>query len=180
MEEQPVVQSEAQTVSSKTQPDQGGDEEKIVKQLTPSNKKGFLEVILPALIILMIILAGVGTGYFLVNRGGVSLPGVSSGGGGSLTGGPKEAGLKDADSFPDKAQGKIEVNQDKEMPEGSHMLIRPGGESQTAYLTSSLVDLNEFKGKCVEVWGETFAAQKAGWFMDIGFIQKIDQCPEGI
>jgi len=42
------------------------------------------------------------------------------------------------------------------------------------------LDLSEFNGKCVQVWGETFAAQEAGWLMDVGRLKLLDSCPEGI
>jgi hypothetical protein len=57
--------------------------------------------------------------------------------------------------------------------EGTHRLLRPGGETQTVYLTSSVTDLNEFVGMDVKIWGETFKGQKAGWFMDVGRVEVI-------
>lgn len=51
--------------------------------------------------------------------------------------------------------------------EGSHTLLRPGGASQNVYLTSSVVDLNQFQNQRVRIWGETFKGQKAGWLMDV-------------
>lgn len=55
--------------------------------------------------------------------------------------------------------------------EGTHHLVRPGGDSQNVYLTSSVVDLNQFVGKTVKVFGQTFATQTAGWFMDVGRVE---------
>jgi hypothetical protein len=52
--------------------------------------------------------------------------------------------------------------------EGTHKLVRPGGISQTAYLTSSVIDLDSLVGHQVTIWGETFKGQKAGWLMDVG------------
>ena len=57
--------------------------------------------------------------------------------------------------------------------EGTHKLIRPGGDSQTVYLTSSVLDLNQFVGKKVKVWGQTFSAKKAGWLMDVGRVEVL-------
>ncbi len=51
--------------------------------------------------------------------------------------------------------------------EGTHHLTRDGGPSQTVYLTSSVVDLQSFVGKKVEIWGETLSSKKAGWLMDV-------------
>lgn len=57
--------------------------------------------------------------------------------------------------------------------EGSHSLLRPGGVSQTVYLTSSVTDLDKFVGMEVQVAGETFRGQKAGWLMDVGQVKII-------
>ncbi len=159
------------------------EEQNLVKEFEESEKKPFLkEILLPAGIILAIILAGGLTGWFLntKGRGGIDiLPGPIKEAS-TVIKGPKEFGSKDTKAFPDNAVGKIEVNDSADVSEGSHKLLRPGGPSQTAYLTSSVVDLNQFLGKCVEIWGETFAAQKAGWLMDVGRVKILDQCPEGV
>lgn len=153
-------------------------EPKLVKKLDlGSPGGGFKEIFLPALIILLIILAGAGTGYLLAGKGSGRIKLAS---GEKTVSGKDEMGLKDEEAFPDKARGRIEVNEGEKVVEGSHKLLRPGGESQTAYLTSSVVDLDLFLGKCVEVWGETFSAQQAGWLMDIGYVKKLKDCPEGL
>lgn len=155
---------------------------KLVHQFTPAQSKGALkEVLLPAGVILGLILFGAVSGYFLANRGSVSLPGSKMiQGNGKMVASRQEMGLKDEEAFPDKSQGKIEVNDSKTILEGSHKLLRAGGESKSAYLTSSVVDLDQFVNDCVEVWGETFSAQSAGWLMDVGYIKRLDECPEGV
>jgi hypothetical protein len=73
------------------------------------------------------------------------------------------------DVFADDATGVIiaaGVN-----GEGTHRLLREGGESQTICLTSSVLDLDLFENARVKVWGETFDAQKCAWFMDVGRVQ---------
>ena len=57
--------------------------------------------------------------------------------------------------------------------EGQYHIERPGGVSQNVYLTSTTVDLSQFIGKKIRVWGETFSAQKAGWLMDVGLVEVI-------
>ena len=52
--------------------------------------------------------------------------------------------------------------------------MRPGGESQNVYLTSSVVDLDLFVDHKIRIWGETFSAQKAGWLMDVGRVEVIE------
>lgn len=155
----------------------------LVKEFSVEKKPRVKEIVIPALVIILIILVGGATGYFLAMRGAaMTTPAITKElvGGVELVQGPKEVGVKDEETFRDTAQGKIEVNDSTEIPEGSHKLIRPGGPSQTAYLTSSVIDLDQFTGKCVQAWGETFAAQKAGWLMDVGRVKILDRCPEGI
>jgi hypothetical protein len=83
----------------------------------------------------------------------------------------KKAGVEDAKSFRDSAEGVIEAGGTN--GEGTHKLVRDGGPSQTAYLISSVVDLDSYVGKKVKVWGETMGAQKVSWLMDVGKIEVI-------
>jgi len=157
------------------------EEENLVKSLSESKKSILKEIFLPAGIILAIIIAGGVTGWFFASRTGERDGRVNQLiGGAQVVESKKEVGIKDEKTFRDYAAGRIEINDNGEVPEGSHKLIRPGGPSQTAYLTSSVIDLNQFLGKCVEVWGETFAAQKVGWLMDVGRVKILDSCPEGL
>jgi hypothetical protein len=82
-------------------------------------------------------------------------------------------GVKDgSEEFTDTAEGVVEKG--GMGGEGSHKLVRPGGDDQTAYLTSSVVDMDEFVGHKVKIWGKTFAAQKAGWLLDVGKVQILE------
>jgi len=78
----------------------------------------------------------------------------------------------DTTIFGDRAEGVLESG--GLGTEGTHKLIRSGGPSQTVYLTSSLVDLDEYVGKKVEVLGQTQKAQKAPWLMDVGRIKLLE------
>lgn len=120
--------------------------------------------------VFLIVLVGIGTGYILANkRVGVGFlqpnkrETVYKG---------MEVGSEDIETFKDKAVGIIEKGGID--GEGSHKLIREGGPSQTAYLTSSLVNLDDFVGHKVEIWGETFAGQKAGWLLDVGRVKVLE------
>ncbi|NCN06570.1 MAG: hypothetical protein GW946_01855 [Candidatus Pacebacteria bacterium] len=81
-------------------------------------------------------------------------------------------GSTDANAFEDSATGFLEAGGIN--GEGSHKLLRPGGVSQTVYLTSSVTDLDKLVGMEVTVWGETFKAQKAGWLMDVGRVEVVE------
>jgi len=83
----------------------------------------------------------------------------------------KNVGIFDKKTFKDQAEGTLrEGGIDGE---GNFHLERPGGKSQNVYLTSSTVDLYPFVGKKVRVYGQTFAGQKAGWLMDVGYVEVL-------
>jgi hypothetical protein len=133
------------------------------------------------LIILSIIaiIAGIGTGfggYRLQAKNSPTQSGSNAGGElqqvakGKINDGDV-FGVPDEKTFKDKAEGYLEAGGID--GEGSHKLVRPGGISQTVYLTSSVTDLNDFVGMDVKVWGETNKGQKAGWLMDVGRIEVV-------
>lgn len=114
----------------------------------------------------VLIIMGIGTGYMLSRT--VDAPGLEP----TKTSYVKSetgAGVSDTKSFRDSAEGVIEKGGVD--GEGTHKLIRDGGPSQTAFLVSSVVDLDEYVAKKVKVYGETFAAKKAAWLMDVGKIE---------
>lgn len=78
-------------------------------------------------------------------------------------------GSNDLKTFKDTAEGTLENGGIES--EGQFHLVRPGGDSQTVYLTSSAVDLSLFVGKKIKVWGQTQAAQHAAWLMDVGRVE---------
>ncbi|MDO8488410.1 MAG: hypothetical protein Q7S31_03825 [bacterium] len=120
------------------------------------------------LVAVTVVGAGVGTAFMLVNKRTTSSTSVSS----DIVDTGKVVGLKDSKAFPDSAQGVLEAGGIN--GEGTHKLIREGGPSQTAYLVSSVVDLDEFTGKKIEVWGQTMDGNKAGWLMDVGLVKILE------
>ena len=74
----------------------------------------------------------------------------------------------------DSAEGVVEKNDKFEQTaQGQWKLIREGGESQTAYLTSSFLDLDQYIGKKVKVYGETLGSDKVGWLMDVAKVEEL-------
>ncbi|MEK7521528.1 MAG: hypothetical protein AAB599_01865 [Patescibacteria group bacterium] len=128
------------------------------------------DVLLPSLVILVVILAGVGTGWKI--SGSKNILGRND----TFTAGDlkkgEEVGSSDTKTFKDEAEGTIEAGGVN--GEGTHKLLRVGGASQTAALTSSVIDLDEFVGEKVHVWGETFSSTKAAWLMDVGKIKIVE------
>lgn len=137
-------------------------------QPAPVKSQSKLPVILVAYLILA--LAGSGTGYLLSRR--VQSPSSSASASTQMIKTETEAGTLDTKTFKDFATGKLEAG--GENGEGTHKLVRPGGKSQTVYLISSIVDLNNFVDKNVEVYGQTVRAKSVGWLMDVGRIKVID------
>lgn len=120
-------------------------------------------------IIVVVLLLGVGGGYLLSTYG----PKMTSTT--TVTTDKEETakgeGIADKKEFPDQAEGKMKEGGID--GEGNFHLERPGGDSQNVYLTSSTVDLSKYIGKKVRVWGKTFEAEKAGWLMDVGFVENL-------
>ncbi len=146
----------------------------ILKKFETEKKGSNLKLIV---IGLLVVLVGVGSGYLLSSKNILSKPkagtAINTGGtsGGGITKG-MTVGIADEKTFKDSAEGKLENGGAED--EGSHHLVRPGGDSQNVYLTSSTVDLDRFVGRQVKIWGETFSAKKAGWLMDVGKLQVLD------
>jgi len=128
--------------------------------------------LLPILIIIIVIAAGVFSGLIASSRGKAKSQVAASIEEEELTGEQKESFSQ---TFRDEAEGAIEKNVKLDKyAQGTHKLIRPGGESQTAYLTSSVLDLDEYLGKKVKVFGETFGSSQVGWLMDVGKVEIIE------
>lgn len=120
--------------------------------------------------ILSLILAGGLTGFVLAKK---DMGGLTGSGKATIIKTQKMVGSTDTKTFPDKAEGVLEKG--GLGGEGTHKLVRnPKDPSQTAVLTSSIVNLDDFIGKKVRVYGQTFAAQKAGWLMDVGRVELLE------
>lgn len=85
---------------------------------------------------------------------------------------PKTA-QQDNRTFRDFAEGTLAKRptpkSGEDYAEGTHLLIRNG--AVPVALTSSVVDLSQYEGKKVKVFGETQKAIKEGWLMDVGKVE---------
>lgn len=84
-----------------------------------------------------------------------------------------EAGLDDESMFEENTPEGVLVEGGLD-GEGTHHLDRGAGDDKKVYLTSSVINLDNFVGKKVRVWGNTMAAQQAPWLMDVGKIKVIE------
>ncbi len=148
--------------------------------VTQTNKKGSsMKKGQPVVLGILVVLLGIGSGYGLaVMRNGEASGGLKNEPGlkrevttNEITVGTK-VGVADEKTFKDSAEGLLEKGGID--GEGSHNIKRPGGDSQTVYITSSIIDLDQFIGRKVKIWGETMAAEKAGWFMDVGKLEVLE------
>jgi hypothetical protein len=136
---------------------------KSTQERSPAVKKQRAIVIA---VYLVLALFGIGTGYLLASKGVTAL---------SSTGNPintaKVVGVSDPSTFKDCATGTLE--KEGLAGEGTHKLIREGGPSQTAYLISSVVDMDQYVGTKVKVCGQTMQAKKVSWLMDVGRLETL-------
>jgi hypothetical protein len=77
-----------------------------------------------------------------------------------------------AKEFKDIAKGTVKKGSIN--GEGTHILVRPGGDDQRVSLISSAVDLDLFVDRQVEVKGETNSSNKTGWLLDVGTIKILE------
>lgn len=138
----------------------------------PSRKANLFKNIIPIAVIVIIVAAGILTGIIISSRNKNAII-------------AKKAALVEEDlpeaqkqsfskTFRDDAEGVIEKNDLDKYAQGTHKLIRPGGEDQTAFLTSSVLDLDQYIGKKVKVFGETFSSSQVGWLMDVGKVEIVE------
>lgn len=137
----------------------------ILKKIKSSSPK---KTILIGLGAVVIILLGVGSGWLL---SGKSVNKVSTPTQKGVTQTATEAGVNDTTAFPDTAQGLLKDGGINGV--GTHHLEREGGQSHWVYLSSTVIDLQGFVGKNVEVWGQTLSAKGAPWLMDVGKIKVV-------
>lgn len=126
-------------------------------------------------VVAIAIILGIGSGYLAISlKNGGSVTSRTATNGQSVSTFKKGdiVGSKDSKTFKDSVEGELKAGGVD--GEGAYHLERPGGISQNVYMTSSVIDLEPFVGKKVKVWGETHAAEKAGWLMDVGKLQLLD------
>lgn len=141
-----------------------GIQEKITKPLT--NLQNPAKLILG--IATLAVILGILTGYILSTKNNGS--GISP-----LSVGTAKTAQQDTRTFKDFAEGTIKVkpqpSDPQEYSEGTHLLMRDN--AVPVALTSSVVDLSQYEGKKVKVFGETQKALKEGWLMDVGRVDEI-------
>lgn len=135
----------------------------ILSKLTSIPQNRLFTIILVGSVVL-----GIGAGFLMAGAGPQKL--ATSGNGGT----PPKSAQADNRTFRDFAEGTIEKRKapknESDYVEGTHTLVRAG--AVPVALTSSVVDLSEYEGKKVKVYGETQKAIKEGWLMDVGRVEE--------
>lgn len=144
--------------------------ETLLKPISRNKKKGDRSLILLSV---LVIAAGIATGWFLSGnalggRNSDVSPDSQTAPGATVNG---ETGLSDEETFSDSAEGTLREGGIE--GEGTHHLEREGGPGKYVYLTSTVINLDSFVGKKVQVMGETISAKSAPWLMDVGRIKEV-------
>lgn len=142
---------------------------KVMKEFSNSKSKKYNLKMLT--LSLVVVVAGVLTGWLLSGRTLATQNSTTEPKVGNVTNTPNEAGISDTSEFPDEAEGTL-VEGGIE-GEGTHHLDRDLGPEKYVYLTSTVIDLQSFAGKKVHVWGQTVSGKHAGWLMDVGKLQVV-------
>ena len=157
----------AQTqVAPETQMSQ--ENQKLVKKVTNKNKNWIFPVIA-----LVVVLSGIGTGYML------------SGANAKTTKTTNKTTTETVNENNTLAAETGEAVEDEEAPigtlveggeggEGTHTLERGLGPEKDVYLLSTVLTLDNFVGKKVQVWGEDLGAKEVGWLMDVTKVRVLE------
>ncbi len=152
--------------------EESSTETKPIMNSFDENKESFFNSKLLIVLVVVAVL-GIGTGYFFAKKAGViNVASLKNSGGSSSVPKGTIVGSSDTKTFKDEVEGVLEEGGFE--GEGQYHLVRPGGDSQNVYLTSSIIDLSRFVKKKVKVWGETHAAQHVGWLMDVGRLEVLN------
>lgn len=149
----------------------------------PSTKVKSPSLLSPKILMIILVIA-VGAGYFISRLIPLSTSNTAS----FLSNEPEAISTEDitdksaievgklygdtATVFKDSATGTVEKGSINGV--GTHILNREGGASQRASLTSSVVDLDLFVDRKVEVKGETNASKQTNWLLDVGSVKVLE------
>lgn len=140
------------------------------EQSTPRMTKFTSPVKIFTIVVVVALLSGISTGFVLANSSSKNNNIANPTGSKEA---PKSA-AQDNHTFRDFAEGKItkkpEPKNANEYSEGTHLLVREN--AVPVALTSSVVDLSQYEGKNVKIYGETQKAIKEGWLMDVGKVEE--------
>lgn len=117
---------------------------------------------------IVVVLAGVGTGYLL--SGGINANEIAQDETlkTDLKGEAQEAGEVKSEDVQEVVGTLVEGGVEGE---GTHTLDRGLGPQKNVTLFSTSLNLDNFVGKKVTVWGETVSSENSSWLMDVNKIK---------
>src|SRR3989344_7072522 len=139
-QQQSPSQTDSKLTQSKSEPQSGFKAENFLRAVPA---RAGISKFIPIIIIIVVVAADLLSGLVFSSRNkNAKSQARAAVDEEQLTGEQKQSF---AQTFRDEAEGTIEKN-DKldKYAQGTHKLIRPGGEDQTAYLTSSVLDLDQY------------------------------------
>jgi len=137
----------------------------------PPKKKRFdMKKYSTPLLTLLVIAAGIVSGYFLSGANASTSPGTESGSTGESENGNGSMNVNES-QFGETEEGVLMEGGIE--GEGTHYLDRGMGEQKYVYLTSTVLNLDKYIGKKVRIKGNTIAGQKAGYLMEVGSVTEI-------
>lgn len=138
---------------------------KEVVSEVPKNNQKYMKILAG----LVVAVLGIGSGWFFSGQAqGSQIVGRQSGSEAIL-----EAGEVDESLLAESESEQGILYEGGANGEGTHYLDRGMGEDKKIYLLSTVIDLQAFVGKNVEIWGNTLAAEHAGWLMDVVRVKVI-------
>lgn len=167
MENMPDSNQSPYVRKSAAQPSSAVTSQSVMQPISSKNTVSGFKVFI---VLLVIILFGIGIGYagsYISAKTGTNLVPAALNPNSPVQG--KIYGNGDTSVFKDTAEGILQKGGDQ--GDGEYHLVRTGGQSQYVYLTSSTLDLSQFVGSKIKVWGQTQSAQHAGWLMDVGKVE---------
>jgi hypothetical protein len=142
----------------------------LVKQFDNKHKQHSWPKV--AVLLLVMVVLGSGSGLLIAKGSAISTAGSDEVNSKDDVKKGTTFGVNDTATFKDEAEGTLKEGGIE--GEGQYHLERPGGPTQSVYLTSSVVDLSILKGRKIKVWGQTQKAQHAPWLMDVGRVEVLN------
>lgn len=163
-------QNQMQNQQDSTQVASGGSRPHVMKNFPGSRGKSKETMVMVAGSLLVVI-AGVIVGWMLAGRE-VGSSGLTQTTQEDVKMAKGEAGVGSESDYSSEAEGLL-VEGGIE-GEGTHHLERDGGPSKYVYLNSAVIDLQNYVGKKVKVWGNTVSGLHAPWLIDVGKLSVLD------
>jgi len=138
----------------------------VVKKLPISPKTKMTTIVIGVAVILL----GVGSGWIFAGKGSSNSKASTNVRVADETSVSQDG--VDESLFPDTAEG--ELKEGGLNGEGTHYLDRGLGEEKNVALLSTVLNLDNYIGKKIEIWGNSVTSPQVGWLMDVGKVKILE------